>query len=280
MKKVIITADDYGMCQPVDTAIDECIEAGLVTTTNVMLNMETLNNAKMLRTRFPQISVGIHWNVTTGKPLLPVDEIPSLVDEDGNFFSIREFKSRMQKRKIVEDHLIAELRAQYNAFYELCGKPDYWNTHENSALSLKAFNIFSRLAKEYGIPATRNFQRVYIDIKSVPFKRRMKEYVHRLAVDLWFGIIIKKKYVMPNARLFPFRLDSKYDTNKLINVLKLSRCKSIEIVAHPATTTDHKFFGNLSKDRIDEYAFFSNTEVRKLFEKNGFILTNFLGIDK
>lgn len=280
MKKIIITADDYGMCQPVDTAIDECINAGVVTTTNVMLNMETPNNAKLLRYRFPKISVGIHWNVTTGKPLLPRYEVSSLVDEDGIFFPITEFKSRIRKRLIKEEHLIAELRAQYNYFYILCGKPDYWNTHENSALSLKAFNIFSRLAEEYEIPATRNFQRVYIDIKSVPVKRRMKEYVHRLAVDIWFGIIIKKKYVMPDARLFPFRLDSKYDTNKLVNVLKSSRCKSIEIVVHPAITAEHKFFGNLSKDRINEYDFFSNTELCKLFEKNGLILTNFLDIAK
>ncbi len=279
MKKIIITADDYGMCHPVDTAIDECIKAGLVTTTNVILNMETRNNAEMLRSRFPQISVGIHWNVTTGKPLLPTHEIPSLVNEYGEFYSIKEFKNRMQKKKISEDHLIAELRAQYNAFYELCGEPDYWNTHENSALSLRAFNIFSALAKEYGIPATRNFQRVYIDIKSVPFRRRVKEYVHRIAVDLWFGIIVKNNYVMPDARLFPFKLDSKYDTNRLFDALNLSRCKSIEIVAHPATTTDHKFFGNLSKDRVDEYEFFSKMELRELFENNGFKLINFSKIN-
>jgi predicted glycoside hydrolase/deacetylase ChbG (UPF0249 family) len=278
MKKILITADDYGMCQPVDTAIDECIAAGLVTTTNVILNMETLNNAKTLKTRFPHISVGIHWNVTTGKPLLETEQISTLVDENGNFFTLSEFKKRMSKGDIKKNHLKAELRAQYKAFYELCGKPDYWNTHENSALCLKAFNIFSRLAKEYGIPATRNFQRVYIDIESVPFKRRLKECVHKVAADILFGIIIKGNFVMPDARLFPFRLESKFDINKLMSVLNSSRCNSIEIVAHPAVTTDHKFFGNISKDRLDEYAFFSNNELRKIFEKNGLMLTNFAGI--
>lgn len=279
MKKIIITADDYGMCLPVDIAIDDCINAGLVTTTNVILNMETANNAVMLRSRFPHISVGIHWNVTTGKPLLPIHKIPSLVNKCGEFYSIKEFKSRMRKKEISEEHLINELRAQYNAFCELCGKPDYWNTHENSALSLRAFKIFSAVAKEYGIPATRNFQRVYIDIKSVPFRRRMKEYVHRIAVDLWFGIIVRNNYVMPDARLFPFKLDSKYDTNRLFNALNSSRCKSIEIVVHPSTTSDHKFFGNLSKDRISEYEFFSKIELAELFETNGFKLINFSEIN-
>ena len=41
MQKLIVTADDYGMCQPVDDAIDAGIENGMITTTNVMTNMET-----------------------------------------------------------------------------------------------------------------------------------------------------------------------------------------------------------------------------------------------
>jgi len=278
MKKIIITADDYGMCQPVDTAIDKCIEAEVVTTTNVILNMETPKNAMSLRTRYPNISIGIHWNVTTGKPLLDKGIIPSLVDVNGFFFPLSEFKKRISKGKIDKTHLKAELGAQYEAFYKLCGKPDYWNTHENSALCFSSFKIFSIIAKEYGILATRNFQRVYIDINSVPFKRRMKELLHRIVFDIWFGIFVKRNFIMPDARLFPFKLESKYNLTKLIKVLNSSKCKSIEIVAHPAITKDHKFFGNLSKDRLDEYNFFSNKELRKLFEKNNLILSNFTEI--
>lgn len=36
MKKLIITADDYGMSRGVNDAIDAGIEAGLITATNVM----------------------------------------------------------------------------------------------------------------------------------------------------------------------------------------------------------------------------------------------------
>ena len=70
MQKLIITADDYGMCDIVDKAIDAGIENGIITTTNVMTNMETLQNANDLRKRYPHISVGVHWNVTTGRSIL------------------------------------------------------------------------------------------------------------------------------------------------------------------------------------------------------------------
>lgn len=40
MRRLIVTADDYGMCEVVDKAIDDCEEAGLLTSTNVIVNME------------------------------------------------------------------------------------------------------------------------------------------------------------------------------------------------------------------------------------------------
>ena len=52
-----------------------------------MVNMEALEAAAKLRERFPNISIGMHWNVTTGKPVTDPNEIPTLVDKNGNFFS-------------------------------------------------------------------------------------------------------------------------------------------------------------------------------------------------
>src|SRR5262245_21309223 len=38
-RKLIITADDYGMCEPVNQAIEECLAVGTVRATCVMTNM-------------------------------------------------------------------------------------------------------------------------------------------------------------------------------------------------------------------------------------------------
>ena len=45
MKKLIITADDYGMSRAVNDAIDAGIAAGLITSTNVMVNMPLYKEA-------------------------------------------------------------------------------------------------------------------------------------------------------------------------------------------------------------------------------------------
>lgn len=280
MKRVIITADDYGMCNEVDKAIDECIKVGVVQSTNVILNMDSFVNAKTLRIKFPNVSVGIHWNVTTGKPLLETKKIKSLVDKNGNFFGIIEFKKRMRLGKIQKKDLISELDAQYNLFYKYCGKPDYWNTHENSAIGVRSFRIFGDYAKKNGINSTRNFQRVYIDIHKVSFRRRIKEFLYKNIANIWFGILIKRKFSMPDGRLFPFYLKSKYNYELLFMSLHNTRKDLIEIVIHPSTINHHMYFGNLSDDRVDEFRFFANKLLKNEFIKEDIQLCNFNELNK
>ena len=124
MQKIIVTADDYGMCNEVDRAIEAGIENGFITSTNVMLNMETYFHAADLRVKYPNLSIGIHWNVTTGKPLSDPKTIPSLVDDNGMFWPISVFKKRYRKGKISPIDLEKELEKQYSLFEKVCGNAD------------------------------------------------------------------------------------------------------------------------------------------------------------
>lgn len=257
MQKIIVTADDYGMCDIVDKAIDKGIENGFITTTNVMLNMESLSNAKTLRERYPHISIGIHWNVTTGKPLCNPKDIPTLVDENGEFWSIREFKKRYSKKLIKEKDLEKELERQYKLFEDTCGHPDYWNTHENSALHLKAFKVFAKVAKKHKIIATRTFQRVYYDKINIGFKREIREFIVSKIINVWFKKI-RKSFKMPTARVICFGKISKTQDNNLLNTILKDGRNNIEIVFHPALFSESPYFGNISTERVKEYEYLSS----------------------
>ena len=137
MKRIIVTADDYGMSRGVNDAIDEGIAKGLITSTNVMTNMAFYKEASKLRGT--NVSVGLHWTISAGKPVCKPEEIPSLVDENGNFFKYSEFRNRYRKGEIKDDDIIKELKAQYERFKEVCGEPDYWNTHQNTHVDFKIF---------------------------------------------------------------------------------------------------------------------------------------------
>lgn len=274
MQKLIITADDYGMCDIVDKAIDAGIENGIITTTNVMTNMETLQNANDLRKRYPHISVGVHWNVTTGRPICAPEEIPSLVDETGMFWSIGVFKNKYSKGLISPEDLEKELEAQYALFEKTCAKADYWNTHENSSLHTKAFKVFEKVAKAHGIRATRTFQRVYFDKFNLGIKTAIREFLVKNFFQMWFEKI-RKTFVMPTARVVSFDKVSKTHEDILLNALKKDGRDYIEVVFHPATEAESPYFGNISTERVREYKFVSSETVYEKYKENGFEFVSF-----
>lgn len=277
MQKIIITADDYGMCDIVNDAIDAGIQNGFVTTTNVMVNMEALEAASTLRERFPNVSIGMHWNVTTGKPVTDPQQIPTLVDKNGNFFPVTEFKRKYAKGQIQKKDLELELYNQYEMFRKVCGEADYWNAHENSALSTKIFPVFSEVALTYGIKATRTFQRVYFDKFGLNFKTEVREFLVKNFFNVWFENI-RKTFVMPAARVVSFQKISKTEGDILLNALKKDGRDFIEVVFHPATVANSPYFGNISTERVKEYEFVSSKEIHEKYIENNFQFVNYADI--
>lgn len=271
MTHVIITADDYGMCESVNKAIEAGIENGFITSTNVLVNIEedSLQQAGALREKYPGISIGIHWNVTTGKPTLQANKIPSLVNDNGYFHSIEEFKRRAGRGIINRNELMNELLNQAEIFNSLCSNADYWNTHENSSLCRRAYPVFEQAAQTLGISATRNFQRVYIDYDQINLKRRLREIAVRTYINWWFKNKISKVFYLPDARLFPFDYKSKYDIDNLIACLISNNGKIVELVVHPATAAGNPLFGNVSAQRIDDYNFVVDNKVKKRLTSAG-----------
>ena len=111
MRALIVTADDYGMHETVNAAVEECLAAGTVQATCVMVNMPAAADAGSLRERFPRASVGIHWTLTQGRPVLPPTALRSLVRNDGEFHTCAEFRRRWRSGQIRHDEMYAELRA-------------------------------------------------------------------------------------------------------------------------------------------------------------------------
>ncbi len=265
-RKYIITADDYGLCNEVDEAIENLAKKGILSTTNVIMNFRRDFSDAPLR-QFKNFSVGIHWNVTTGKPVTDISAIPSLVSEDGSFYNIDDFRTRYRKGMINAEELELELQNQYDLFVKSFGQPDYWNSHENSALFPKEYSVFSKTALKNNIKGTRNFQRVYIDYDLIgTTKRKLREFLVKTFVDFKFGVLEKRKFKMPAGRIVTFQNISKTDINRLKSGLNNTNKESIEIIIHPAVSGDNPLFGNITDDRVVEYVKFMSDEFLALFE--------------
>lgn len=275
MKNYIITADDYGLCPEVDEAIEKLALGGYISTTNVLMNFGTDFSKSPLR-GLENFSLGLHWNVTTGRPLCDPTEVPTLVDSEGRFYSLSEFRRRCRRRKINKQDLAKELRRQYEAYEKAFGQPEYWNTHENSALYPWEYKVFSAIALEKGIRATRNFQRVYVDYDLAAHGlRRVREFIVKSYINFKFGWIERKRFAMPDARIVTFRNISKTDVNRMRTALDGCRKGTVEIIIHPSTSGENALFGNIGNDRVLEYETYGSEPMHSLFLENGSRIVDF-----
>lgn len=277
MKKIIITADDYGMCAPVDKAIDDCIGAGLLTSTNVIVNMDDIDAAKNLRERFPHISIGMHWNVTKGKPISDCRTL--LNPETGEFWGVKDFIINYKNGSIQKDELRKELLEQYNIFKSFCGDADYWNVHMNSSLDFKTFSFFNNLALELGINKTRSFRRIYIKPSGVPggIRGKIGELVKKTVMEIWFGYQIPKTGTkMPDGRIMYFKSgDKTKDINNIGRNVQWLNNKIIELVIHPAIVCDYPGFGTLTTERLAEWKMFTDSKTKEYLNEQNIEIVSF-----
>ena len=95
MKKIIVTADDYGAHDYIDRGIAMAAEAGCVNTVSCIVTFaraeESIKKfADYCRKRNLDINLGIHISLTAGKPLLG-SEANSLTNNDKKFMNVNYF---------------------------------------------------------------------------------------------------------------------------------------------------------------------------------------------
>ena len=117
MRQLIINADAYGFTEGTTSAIEDCIAFGTVRSISVNINFPWAERLSELVRKYPFLSVGCHLNPVVGRPVLPVEKVSTLVDDDGNFF-YRQFARRFMSRKIELRELRAELTAQIELIRE------------------------------------------------------------------------------------------------------------------------------------------------------------------
>ena len=77
-KLLIVNADDFGLCKAQNYGIIEAFTHGVVRSTTAMMNASGIEHAAVLSKVSPQLSVGMHFVLTLGRPLSP---LPNLTRE-------------------------------------------------------------------------------------------------------------------------------------------------------------------------------------------------------
>ncbi|MDR2581522.1 MAG: ChbG/HpnK family deacetylase [Fibromonadaceae bacterium] len=160
MKKIIINADDYGLTPSVSKGIRNAHLNGILTSTTAMATGFSIeNDAKLLINECPFLGVGVHLTLTSVPSVLPKNQISTLVNNNGDFFSIKELIANNES--IDEIELYNEWKAQIEKLLTLGLSIGHLDSHHYVCyLNKKTINVMIKLAKEYNFsvraPASPN----------------------------------------------------------------------------------------------------------------------------
>ena len=152
MIRIIIRADDIGYCEAVNYGIEKSVRDGLIRSAGLMPNMPYAQHGFDL-VKDLDVCIGQHTNICLGTPCCDPSEIPSLVQENGEFLSSRQYRQAFAAGKDpvrIED-AVKEAEAQYFRFKEITGRePAYFEAHAIESENLwKALQI---VAEKHNLP--------------------------------------------------------------------------------------------------------------------------------
>lgn len=130
--RFIVRADDAGSCRSANRAVARCLAAGVVRNASVMFaGPSAAEIAEDLRGT-PDFDLGLHvtlnaeWSDVKWGPVAPIDQVRSLVDENGHFLPT---PHDLHKRGFSLDEAVVEVAAQLRRARTLGLRVTYLDEH-------------------------------------------------------------------------------------------------------------------------------------------------------
>jgi predicted glycoside hydrolase/deacetylase ChbG (UPF0249 family) len=174
---LVVVADDYGIGPESSRGILELGMEGRLSATVLLVNSPYAEPAvESWRRAGRPVALGWHANLTLDAPLLPAEQVPSLVGPDGRFWPLSAFLGRVLLGKLRPSEVAAELTAQWHRYVNLVGRhPPLVNTHHHVALFPPVGDsLIDLLSRQSPLPFFRRVQEPAAVLWAVPgarFKR-------------------------------------------------------------------------------------------------------------
>lgn len=153
-RRLIVNADDLGLSPGTNQGILEAHLNGILTSTTVMINMPAAEaGIRLVQQAAPKLGLGLHLNLTTGRPVLPPDQVPSLVNAIGEFpYNAKDPLEHLDH--LNPDEVRAEILAQFERFVQIAGrKPDHLDAHHHALYHFPAgLSVLLELAQTHELP--------------------------------------------------------------------------------------------------------------------------------
>ncbi|QDH15415.1 ChbG/HpnK family deacetylase [Oecophyllibacter saccharovorans] len=152
-RRVIISADDFGMSEEVNEGIERAYREGVLTTASLMVAGPAAADALRRAQKLPGLRVGLHLVVIEGDSLL---SLPTITDEAGWFgrnqlkLGVEYFFSPPARRALKR-----EIEAQFRAFARSGLPLDHANAHKHMHLHPTVGRLLIETGTRHGLKAVR-----------------------------------------------------------------------------------------------------------------------------
>jgi len=155
-RRLVVNADDFGLSHSVNEAVIRAHREGILTTASLMVNEPGFAEAVELARSNSTLGVGLHITLLFGHSALPHEQIPGLVNDQGEFprdpagAGWRYFFDKSLRSQLRE-----EIHAQFARFRATNLPLDHVNGHLHFHMHPVVFRILMEDAEQLGIERLR-----------------------------------------------------------------------------------------------------------------------------
>lgn len=230
--KIVFRADDVGYTHVHNLGTLQAIENGVVSDCECMFDWEGVIEMLQYLSDKPWISVGWHTHMW-GRPVLDPGEVPSLVNENGDFKWKRINQCDHPVEGVKYDEMLKEFRAQMELCKKYLGRyPDihYGNKPTNNEKDAAIMQVVEELGIPYGFMNNERHGRI---------TRAREEYQH---LNIWGTMETLPRedlVVLPGHKSTLNVLNFlKYDPEEAILKMPIDDSKIMVKILHPGYLDD------------------------------------------
>jgi len=274
LKRLVISADDFGLSESVNEAVERAHRSGMLGAASLMVAGPAAADAVRRARRLPALRVGLHLVVIEGSAVLPPAQSPDLVDSGGQFPSAQ-FRLGVGYffRPDVRRQLAAEIRAQFAAFAATGLPLDHANAHKHMHLHPTVGRMLIRIGRDFGLRAVR----IPAEPPAVLAACGMRPSSGARALFHWTCVLrrqVRRAGLLTNDHCFGIAWSGAMTSERVLRLAPRIPDGLSEIYFHPASRTDAASSALMPSYRHeDELATLLDPEVRSALEAVGRLTT-------
>ena len=273
-RRVIVTADDFGLAVPVNEAVERAHREGVLTTASLMVAEAAAGDAIRRARTLPSLGVGLHVVLVAGRPVLPPERIPDLVERDGQFTTdLARAGVRFFFRPRIRAQLEAEIRAQFAAFAASGLRFDHLNAQCHLHLHPTVFGIIVKVAREYGNPPMRIPYEPFAPSWRATRDARGLRFANAFLLAPWLALMrarLRRAHIAHNDRVFGLSDVGRMTPERVLALLGELRPGVTEVFFHAATRRWPGIAPALATYRLeDELAALTSPDVARVLHAPG-----------